>query len=105
MGPFAKGQSRWFAAMTNAPLKANDQTSWVPGNVHGSRNKPVAARLTATPLAVAGENSFRASNGMLPFRCSTGCYNRSRNRLRPSVRTCASGAIVLIASCSAARFS
>ena len=39
VGLVAKGQSRWFAAMTNAPLKANDQTSWVPGNVHGSRNK------------------------------------------------------------------
>ena len=49
VGLVAKGQSRWFAAMTNAPLKANDQTSWVPGNVHGSRNKPVAARPTATP--------------------------------------------------------
>jgi hypothetical protein len=36
---------------------------------------------------------------------STGRYNRSRSRLRPSVRTLASGAIALIPACSAARFS
>jgi len=69
------------------------------------------------PLGVAERPANRRialtsaqTDAALPTICfrsghSTGCYNRSRNRLRPSVRTRASGAITLIASCSAARFS
>src|SRR5215813_1807693 len=56
-----------------------------------------------------GPSRRRARNTDVPllmicFSHSTSCYNRSRSRRRPSVRTSASGAIALIASCSAARF-
>src|SRR5262249_16222358 len=68
---------------------------------------PAEGTTASQPPKRSGERASwrRGSNDMLPFRCSAGYYNRSRSRRRPSVRTAASGAIVLIASCSAARFS
>jgi hypothetical protein len=62
----------------------------------------------STASASLGASFYIAAASSWPQLCVSrwsGRYNRSRSRLRPSVRTFASGAIALIPACSAARFS
>jgi hypothetical protein len=78
---------------------------WIPRNVPRLEEQAQScATRSHSPIAVTSANT-NAPLLTICFNHSTGCYNRSRNRLRPSIRTSASGAIALIASCSAARFS
>ena len=81
----------------------------VEGKVHGGVVRAVInlASSTRSSRRVAKPKIFLrlGSRQSRAFPLREGCYNRSRSRLRPSIRTSASGAIALIPACSAARFS